>query len=45
METDLSSLLPALENEAKALKFDISQISLSIKGLCWKCKADVNESQ
>jgi Fur family transcriptional regulator, ferric uptake regulator len=45
IESDLSALLPAIKNEAKALKFDIDQISLSIKGLCWKCRRNENESQ
>ena len=45
IETDLSALQSAITKEAKALKFDIQQISLNISGLCWKCKDSANDSQ
>jgi len=44
-ETDLDLLTPQLELAAKAQKFKINKISISISGLCWKCRNNANESQ
>lgn len=45
IETDLAALLPAISKEAKALKFEVQNISININGLCWKCKDSANDSQ
>lgn len=44
-ESELGSLKSAIEKEAKALKFELDQISINISGLCWKCRTNDNESQ
>lgn len=36
-ETNISSLLPLIEQEAKALNFTLDQITINISGTCWKC--------
>lgn len=45
VETDLATLLPALQREAGDIKFDIDSITLNVSGLCWKCRNYENESQ
>jgi len=44
-ETDLSALLPHLQREAAAIKFEMENVTLNITGLCWKCRTNENESQ
>lgn len=44
-ETDLDLLTPQLELAATAQKFNINTISISISGVCWKCRTDENDSQ
>ncbi len=44
-ETDLSTLSPAIEVQAKGMQFCAEEIELSIRGLCWKCKSIDNENQ
>lgn len=45
IETDLEILMPALQKQAKGIKFAIDQVTLNISGTCWKCKSNENESQ
>jgi len=45
LETDLHDILKPLQNKAKVQNFLISDINLTISGLCWKCQSDDNESQ
>ncbi|MDY0152559.1 MAG: Fur family transcriptional regulator [Candidatus Cloacimonas sp.] len=44
-ESDLKNLMPAIEEQAKALCFNAEDVQLSIKGLCWKCSSLANENQ
>ncbi|MDD4667480.1 MAG: Fur family transcriptional regulator [Candidatus Cloacimonetes bacterium] len=44
-ETNLDELVPRIEVAAKAQKFEINHINISISGLCWKCRINANESQ
>jgi len=44
-ETDLDLLIPQLELASRAQRFSIKQISISIRGLCWKCRRNANDSQ
>jgi len=45
VETNMRELTRILQNSAKTQNFSISDISLEIKGHCWKCKIKENESQ
>lgn len=44
-ETNLQSLLPAIEQQAQGIKFLVEKIDLSISGVCWKCHTNENENQ
>jgi Fur family ferric uptake transcriptional regulator len=44
METNLQSLSPAIDLQAKGLQFKAEEIELSIRGLCWKCFNAENEN-
>jgi len=45
LETDLDSIIPNLKKSAKQLNFQISDLKISVKGLCWKCQNNENENQ
>ncbi|HHV37507.1 MAG TPA: transcriptional repressor [Candidatus Cloacimonetes bacterium] len=45
LESGLGSLKSMLHKEAKALKFGIDQINITVGGLCWKCRINENDSQ
>lgn len=44
-ETDLTSLKSVLKQHAKGLKFELEQVDIGIRGICWKCQANENENQ
>jgi Fur family ferric uptake transcriptional regulator len=43
-ETDLQALLPAITQQADAIRFKTDDIELSIRGICWKCAVNENEN-
>jgi len=44
-ETPLEELKPHFEKVAADMRFALEDISLNVKGLCWKCRQDENENQ
>ena len=44
IETDLKEIYPIIMRYAKELEFEPDDISLNIRGLCWKCKLDDKEN-
>lgn len=44
LESDLTSIFPEVEKQAQGLKFKAENITISVKGLCWKCQANENEN-
>jgi len=44
-ETSLAPLDQILARSAAQLKFAVSEISVQVKGLCWKCQSTENEKQ
>ncbi len=45
IETDMEELMPLVESSASQMKFEIEDLKINIKGLCWKCKLNENENQ
>jgi Fur family transcriptional regulator, ferric uptake regulator len=45
LETDMQEICKQLQKRAAVQNFEIAEISLEIKGLCWKCRNNANESQ
>ncbi len=45
LETEMQDIVKLLQQKAKAQNFVAEDISLIVKGLCWKCRNSANESQ
>jgi len=45
METNIQDVVKLLKSKAEVQNFMISDINLTINGLCWKCQNAANESQ
>lgn len=44
IETDMQDVLKLVQSKAKTQNFSIDVINLEVKGLCWKCQNNENES-
>jgi Fur family ferric uptake transcriptional regulator len=45
IETDIQDFLKLVKSKSQAQNFDVTDINLTINGLCWKCQNNDNESQ
>lgn len=44
LETDMQDILKLVQAKAKTQNFRISDTNLEVKGICWKCQNNENES-
>ncbi len=45
IETDIQDLMKLVQSEAKTQNFQIDEVNLTVRGICWKCRNNANESQ